>query len=125
MPRQLGFSTMALGLGFAALVQGCAIDPGVSAPTSLREIEIAPDFTFATSAPVRLESDADPVFARQTQVEVRLPSGELVHAGPLSEPIELSVARHVRSLSVTLRSPGIEDQRLIPVEDGVARIAWE
>jgi hypothetical protein len=112
-------STMSLTwtkFGFSALLAaglaGCAPGAGdeQEAPTSLLDVKIPEDFTFATTRGFAVRATGDAERIANTLAEVRLPNGELLHRGPLSSPIELAIPTAAQQLKVTLRSPDGERQ---------------
>lgn len=108
-----------IGLSSVALVgalAGCAPGEGPSAPqeaSSLLDVQIPEDFTFATSRGLSVRATGDAVRIADTLAEVRLANGELVHKGPLTSPVELAVPTAAEVLQVTLRSP--DGERVVEV----------
>lgn len=115
--------TGAAGALLAAGLLGCNVGgPDQTSETSLLDVQIPEDFTFATTKGLTLTALGDPVALRETLAEIRLASGELVHKGALAVPVELAIPRATQSLQVTLRSNTNESVVLVPVVDGRAVI---
>jgi hypothetical protein len=123
---------MALAAGLMALsmpgLSGCIVIPEEAREAEraeLFEVEIPEDFTFATAKGVTVRVEGEASRVKATLAEVRLPSGELIHKGPLSSPVELAVPVSVASLSVTLRSQAGEKTLEVPVQGAEARVRVE
>ena len=91
----------------AVVFGGCAPGGGeeLQAPTSLLDVQIPEDFTFATTKGLTVRGEGDATKLAATLAEVRLPNGELLHRGPLSMAIALAVPTAAQTLTVVLRGP--------------------
>ena len=121
--RTVGLSAT---LGCLALAGACAVEPsGSQAPQaeSLLDVQIAEDFTFATSRGLAVRAEGDPARVAETLAEVRLPDGQLVHRGSLASAVELAVPTWAESLEVTLRSGSGEQVTEIRISGGEAVVS--
>lgn len=115
-------STLAF-LGVAACAPGTSTD-GKSQPTSLREVEIPADFTFATSRPTALTVSADPAILTNgaAALEIRRPDGAVLYRGPLQagQPLDLSLSVPTKDehLELVLTAEGREMVAQVAVADG-------
>lgn len=128
MSSQLHYARrIALTLSLAGLAAGCAVSgpEEARAPSSLLEVEIPEDFTFATARPLAVRAEGDAALIADTLADVRLPSGDLVHRGPLALAVELSIPTAVEHLAVTLRSPAGERTLEVPVNGAEAVVVVE
>ncbi len=105
------------------LLAGCA--PGgaeeSSSPTSLLDVQIPEDFTFATTKGLTVRGSGDAT----RLAEVRLPNGELLHRGPLSMAIELAVPTAAETLTVVLRGPDGERTETVSARGAEAVVTVE
>lgn len=115
--------TGAAGALLATGLLGCNVGgPEQASETSLLDVQIPEDFTFATTKGLTVTAHGDPAALRETLAEIRLASGELVHQGALVVPVELAIPRVTQNLQVTLRSNTSESVVLVPVVNGRAVI---
>jgi hypothetical protein len=109
------------------LLAGCA--PGGAeespSPTSLLDVQIPEDFTFATTKGLTVRGSGDATRLASTLAEVRLPSGELLHRGPLSMAIELAVPTAAETLTVVLRGPDGERTETVSARGAEAVVTVE
>jgi hypothetical protein len=108
------------GIGVCSLA-GC--EPFGAGPERLTEVEIAPDFMFATQRSVELAFDGS--LARSPRlVEVFSPKGERLYRGPLGvgpAPV-LPMAAWIESLTVRLLGPEGTEEVVTPIKDGRAEV---
>ncbi len=106
---------------FAILAVGCQ-EAAPSGPDSLRNVKVPEGFDFATSRSVALTVNAteDKMGAAQGLLEVALPSGEVLHRGPVTAgtPLTLNLSVPTKDADLLLKVTA-GDKRL----DGTAAIA--
>ena len=111
----------------ALMLSGCAPGSGEEAPspTSLLDVEIPADFTFATTKGLTVRGEGDATKLASTLAEVRLPNGELLHRGPLSMAIALAVPTAAQTLTVVLRGPDGERTETVAATGAEAVVTVE
>jgi hypothetical protein len=72
---------------------------------------------------VRGEGDAGKLAG--TLAEVRLPNGELLHRGPLSQAIELAIPTAAETVTVVLRGPDGERTETVSARGAEAVVTVE
>jgi hypothetical protein len=109
------------------LVSGCAPGGGEEAqgPTSLLEVRIPEDFTCATTQGLTVRGEGDATRLAPTLAEVRLPSEERLHRGPLSMAIELAVPTAAQTPTVVLRGPDGERTETVSARGAEAAVTVE
>ena len=110
--RKIVRNTLINAIAGAALVSvvGCAQGAGegnTDQPTSLRDVEIPEDFTFATSRGVALTVAAsqETIGAETAALEVARADGRVLYRGPLSvsQPLTLNLAVPTKDSSVMVK----------------------
>jgi hypothetical protein len=97
------FGAAAVALVLGACAPGAPDQP--QAPAGLLDVAIPGDFTFATAKGLTVRAEGDPAKLASTLAEIRLPTGEIVHHGPLNVEISLAIPTAVETLTVRLRGP--------------------
>jgi hypothetical protein len=97
-----------------ALAAGCTTETDAPAPSAqepLRALEIAPDFTFATTRSVSLRVEATAASlggARTGALEIARPDGKVLYRGPIlaNRGVELPLVMPAAARSVHVRIKG-------------------
>jgi len=114
---------LALGLAACAGDDSTRTDPGPQ-PTSLRDVTIAPDFTFAMTRAVTVRVKLAGTSAKTVPVEVHNTHGELLARGQLTaqRAYELDFPLPRAESSVVVKVAG--DERHVAIHDGVAETTF-
>jgi hypothetical protein len=125
--RSRGFEVWSACGALVLMLSGCAPGSGEEAasPTSLLDVEIPADFTFATTKGLTVRGEGDATRLAATLAEVRLPNGELLHRGPLSLAIELAIPTAAETLTVVLRGPDGERTETVSARGAEAVVTVE
>ena len=117
--------SLSAALSCLSLAGGCAVGSSSESlqAESLLDVQIAEDFTFATSRGLAVRAEGDPARVAETLAEVRLPDGQLVHRGSLASAVELAVPTWAESLEVTLRSTSGERMTEVRISGGEAVVS--
>ncbi len=119
------FACAFTALALSACAPG-ADDGSKELPTSLRDVEIPADFTFATTRAAAVTVAADPAIlnGQAGSLEIRRPDGAVLYRGPLSADraldISLSLPTKDNALELRLNANGQELIAQVPVADGQA-----
>ncbi len=119
--RKLLMATALVGLAACGTSESDALN---AEPTSLRDVTIADDFTFATTRAVALTvtASAEALGAESAAIEVRNSAGHTLLRGPLTAgealQLNLSLPRHEQTLEVQIG----EHVLAVAIEDGIADI---
>lgn len=123
-----GVAYVALGAALA-LPTACAPgadNQGKKAPESLRDVEIPPDFTFATSRPVALtiSAEASVLGGQAGALEIARPDGRVLYRGPLTAEntlaLNLVVPTKDEEVQLKLQANQQEHVATVRVVDGAA-----